>query len=82
MAIHVAIVQRVRVMSNGTIIEGDSGADFMDVATSSVEMRVRPDVAHAPNTANWPTIKDYLIAEDGSGYTLRHMDNVYIVTQT
>jgi hypothetical protein len=43
------------------------------------EHRVIPDT-DAPNSAAFPTIKDYLVAEDGAGFNLLHMDQYMIVT--
>ena len=36
----------------------------------------------AGNSENFPTIKDYLVAEDGDGFSLVYMDQYIIVTQT
>lgn len=78
MAIHVVYVRQTQV-NNGQVVD-KTNATINQVMKSSMEMRIVPD-ATVPNSAGSPSIKDYLIAEDGDGFNLSHMDNTIIVTQ-
>jgi hypothetical protein len=37
--------------------------------------------ADIPNSTNNPTIKEYLVAEDASGFSLVHIDQTFIITK-
>ena len=78
MAIHVVYVRPMQVVAGQVVDKEDATIGQMTNAT--MEMRVVPDT-DAPNSADSPNIKDYLVAEDGSGFDLVHMDNTIIVTK-
>lgn len=78
MAIHVVYVRQMQVV-NGQVIDKED-ATIAQMTKASMEMRVVPD-SDAPNSANRPSIKDYLVAEDSGGFELVHMDNTIIVTK-
>lgn len=50
--------------------------------TFTTEHRIMPDTTNIPNSADYPTIPDYLTAENADGYLLVHMDQTYVITQT
>ena len=81
MAIHIVNTALRDVTPDGTVII-DKAATIGEVITSSKEFRVIPDVGHAPNSDNHPTVKTYLIAEDSAAYKLIYMDQHTIITQT
>lgn len=78
MAVHVVYVRPMQVV-NGSVVDKEE-ATINQMANATMEMRVVPDT-DAPNSADSPTIKDYLVAEDGSGFDLVHIDNTIIVTK-
>ena len=79
MAVHVVYVRQMQVVAGQIINKSD--ATIAQMANASMEMRVVPD-SDAPNSSGSPSIKDYLVAEDGGGYELVHMDNTMIVTKS
>lgn len=81
MSAHVAYVKLMNVDNvTGTILDkNDPDVTMKQIANSSIEFRVIIDVGIA-NTAGNPTIKTYIELEATSGYTLKHLDQTYIVT--
>lgn len=93
MTVHIASIQLVNVNSdtgkifqrggNTLTINGvDASAQNVSIGETlrfSTEHRVirDPDI---PNTANNPTVDDYIRAEDASGFTLVHLDQYKIIT--
>jgi len=79
MAVHVVYVRPMQIV-DGQVINKES-ATINQMSNASMEMRViaDPDV---PNSAGHPTIKDYLVAEDGSGFSVSHIDNTMIITSS
>ena len=77
--VHVVYVRQMQVVGGNVI--NKSEATIAQMANASMEMRIIPD-NDVPNSANNPNIKDYLVAEDGSGFNLVHMDNTIIVTKS
>ena len=78
MAVHVVYVRQMQVV-NGQVVDKED-ATIAQMANASMEMRIVPD-SDVPNSTTSPTIKDYLVAEDGDGFDLAHMDNTIIVTK-
>ena len=81
MPVHVVYVRPMPVGPDGNVVDKNN-ASIAEMTMVDQEMRVVEDVAHAPNSSGNPSIKDYLVAEDGSGFSLAHMDNTIIVTQS
>jgi hypothetical protein len=84
MAIHIAYVRPTLINTNsGDVVDKNDPSTPASAVYSDTESqpRVQPG-ANAPNGSLYPTIENYLLAEDAAGYTLRHMDNTMIVTQT
>jgi len=82
MAIHVAYIKPVLVDKVGNIIDkNDPETPISAVTSASSEMRIMPD-GDIPSSADYPTIKNYLIAEDAAGLSLKHIDNNLIITQS
>lgn len=79
MAVHVATIRLVNVDATGQVIEKSRSTIQQVIASSSQEHRIIPDT-DIPSTAGWPTIKAYLELEDVAGFTLRHLDQTYVVT--
>lgn len=78
--IHVVRIGVFTVDQNGSRIDKTSPSTTINqMKNTSQDVLVIPD-ASVPNSAGYPTVKAYLIAEDGDGYTLRHMDQSFIIT--
>jgi hypothetical protein len=78
MAIHVVFTRPMQVL-NGQVIDKNNATNA-EVMKADMDMRVMPDT-DSPNSADSPSIKDYLVAEDTAGFIIVHMDNTMIVTQ-
>ena len=78
MAIHVARTGIVTVNAAGTV-KPKTQMTIGEVGTSSSEFRVLVDTSIA-NTAGYPTVGDYLVAEAAAGYNLIHLDQTYVIT--
>jgi hypothetical protein len=80
MPVHVVNVQLVNVDASGSVLVNKTGT-IAQVMTSDTDRRIafNPNV---DNSADWPTIEAYLMAEDDDGFKLVHMDQYIIVTQT
>jgi len=78
MAVHVAVIA-IQNVSPAGIVKRKTEMTIGEVARSNSEARVMEDAA-IPNTTGSPTIQAYLELEEAEGYTLRHMDQTYIVT--
>jgi hypothetical protein len=77
MSVHVVYTRPQQVLNN-TVINKET-ATIAQMTKTDMEMRVMADSAIA-SSANNPSIKDYLEAEDAAGFNLIHMDNTIIVT--
>lgn len=77
---HYVNIGLVTVGLNGTPVDkNDPSTTFNDVLSSSTEPRVLPD-PNIPNSAGYPTIKQYLEDEAGDDYVLKYMDQYIIIT--
>ena len=76
--IHVAYVTPTQV--SGGVPMSKNEMTILEVAHSSMEMRVLPD-EDIPSTMDRPTIKEYLILEDADGFEVKAVTNTMIVTQ-
>ena len=79
MAVHVVYTRPMQVIGNQAVDKSDATIGQMQLA--SMEMRVVED-SDIPSSSGNPSIKDYLVAEDGAGFSIAHMDNTIIVTQS
>lgn len=83
MAIHVVNIGVFPVDALGVVINKTSKSTTIGTMAVAAghEHRVIPD-SDIPNSAGYPTIKDYLVAENAGGYKFAHMDQTFIITQT
>jgi len=56
-------------------------ATFATMNLTSSEVRLLDEAAVYPNTAGFPTIRDYLDLEAADGFILAHLDQTYCITQ-
>lgn len=81
MAIHVVNTGLFPIDATGNVITKTSRTTTINtMLTTSMEHRIIPDDSIA-TSADYPSVKDYLIAEEALGYLLQHMDQTYIVTR-
>jgi hypothetical protein len=78
MAVHVARIGMVHVTPTGAV-KTHANMTIGEAARSSSEIRVLPNPS-IPNSVGYPTIEDYLTAEDTAGFSLRHLDQTFIIT--
>jgi hypothetical protein len=78
MAVHVATFRMKKIDKVGNVVD-EENAKISEMLEASSELRVEVDSTNA-NTAGFPTLKTYLTREMTSGYTLRHLDQTYIIT--
>ena len=78
MALHVVTHGLLRTKSDGSLMPGN--ASIQDRLTFDIQDRVI-EVADSPNSVGSPTVKDYLILEEASGFFFEHMDQTYIITR-
>jgi len=82
MGIHVAYMSLVNVNKAGVVVNKNlSSTTINEVIKCATEIRVMQD-ANLPNTSGYPTIADYLTAEVADGYSLLHMSQTIIVTDS
>lgn len=79
MAIHVATIGMVQVDASGNILTGTY--TIKQRITANTEMRVLPNT-NIPNSAAYPTIENYLIAEQAGGFKFKHIDQNIIITES
>jgi len=80
MAIHVARISVFTVDANGNRLDKSRGDQSISAMTrTSNDVLVIPD-SSIPNTAGYPTVKNYLVAEDAAGFKFKHMDQSFIIT--
>ncbi|MBD3407200.1 MAG: hypothetical protein GF411_13860 [Candidatus Lokiarchaeota archaeon] len=79
MAVHVAYVTPTPVI-NGVPID-KSTATIKEMMVADTEMRMVPD-DDIPNTASKPTVKDYIEAENGDGYSVKSLTNTMVITES
>lgn len=65
--------------SNNRIDKNASSTTINQLKNTHHEFLVIPD-ATVPNSAGYPTIKDYLVLEAASNYVLKHLDQNTIIT--
>lgn len=46
-----------------------------------IEPNTPPGAASTSNSANWPTLRDYLAAEASDGFAVAYMDQFQLITQ-
>lgn len=79
-SIHVARVALLSVDHLGNVLKKDDpNITIKQHLITSMDHRVIEDAA-IPNTAGYPSVKNYLIAEAANDYVLNHMDQTTIVT--
>jgi hypothetical protein len=66
--------------TGNVVTKDDPNTTLGTLLKTSTEHRVIPD-GTVPNSTNYPTVKDYLVAEAASGFLLKHMDQYVIVTE-
>lgn len=77
---HVVRMSLVQVLATGAI-KTDNAMSIGEKITANTEVRVRPK-STVPNSADYPTIEDYIEAEGADGFVLVHLDQTYIVTHS
>lgn len=77
MAVHIVYTRPMQVV-NGQVIDKED-ATIAQMSSADMEMRVMSD-SGIPSSANNPTVKAYLEAEEAAGFRLGHIDNMIIVT--
>ena len=79
--IHYVNVAFRRVNSvTGQVVSADDPATTIGaMLRTHSEHRVTPDV-NVPNSAGYPTVKQYLEAEAADGFKLQYMDQTQIIT--
>lgn len=89
MAIHTAIMDLVNIDNNGKIVSKSDATIGQVMTNLNTDRRVfEAESGSAPNAAsskrtgiNPPSIHEYLVAEDGDGFSVVYMDQYYIITQ-
>ena len=79
MAIHTVYVTPTPVVDGVPISKDTATIDQMMVADT--EMRILPD-DDVPNSAGRPTIEEYLVLENTSGFSPKTIANTMIVTES
>lgn len=79
MAVHVITHGLQRVTAEGALMP--ARATIQDRMNFDIQDRVFED-ANVPNSVGNPTVADYIIAEEGSGFVFLHMDQTYIITRS
>lgn len=74
---HVALIVSKKINPIGGILPDNATIGM--VANSSSEFRVKYD-STIPNTANYPTIEDYIKLEAQSGYKVQIINQTHIIT--
>ncbi len=77
--INTVMLTLVPIDATGNVVNKNV-ATIGQMATTSSEIRVMPDAAY-PNTAGYPTIREYLDLEAADGFLLAHLDQTYVITQ-
>jgi hypothetical protein len=78
--IHVVYVQPKTIDQLGNVVDKTAASTTIGtMLRTSLDHRVVPN-ADIPNSAGWPTIKEYLEAEAADDYIANHISNTMIVT--
>ncbi len=82
-SIHFVTVGPMKVSDDDNTVyyRSDSNKTIKECLNFREEHRVIPDVTKVPNSANSPTIQDYLNLEAVSGYSVIQVAQTFIVTQ-
>lgn len=79
-AVHVVRVAPFTVDNyNNRIDKNDPTVQINVYKNTHLEHLIIPD-SQIPNSAGYPTIKEYLELEATSGYELRHLDQSFVIT--
>jgi len=76
--IHVARIGQKPITPAGTVLDKNE-ASVKEMMTATTEDRVLADPA-MPNTASFPTVKNYLELEASADFVLYHLDQNVIIT--
>jgi hypothetical protein len=77
--VHVANIGLQQVDTNGVVFSKQS-ADMKRVISASTEQRIIPN-ADLINTSQSPTLKSYLELEAADGFSLKHLDQTFVITE-
>lgn len=75
---HTAYIGPAYVLPSGTVKAKDR-MTIADMLQATQEMRVVPD-ATIPNSANYPTIEQYITLEAAAGFKVKAINGTIIVT--
>ena len=78
MAVHIAKLTLAHVTTAGEVKQRTS-MTLGEAMTADLQQRIIPS-ADLPNTADSPTLEDYLDLEDAGGFNLIHLDQTYVIT--
>lgn len=77
---HIVTLKIVPINAAGQVKLKDSPNTTMsDMLTASGEIRVVPN-DDVPNSAGYPTIEDYILAEAANDFVLGHINQTHIIT--
>ena len=79
MAIHVANFVQRPVLA-GVVLDPET-ITIRQKMDATTETRVQED-SGIPNSADFPTLKEYLTLEEAAGFLLQHLDQTYIITRS
>lgn len=80
MQTHFATISLVRVAQDGTIYNAsDTNKSLKEALNFTTEHRIIPD-ASIPNSANYPTIQQYLTLEAASGFQPVQVAQYFVIT--
>lgn len=80
MAVHVARLGVFSVNQAGQKVDkNDPTTKLSDMLNTRIEALVIPD-SGIPNSAGYPSIKNYLELEDAANFELRHLDQSFVIT--
>jgi len=74
---HIAYMKLTKVNAVGQVLTGND--PLSSHLNFSTEFRIIPD-SSLPNTANYPTLAQYLLLEAASNYEVRHVDQNMVMT--
>ena len=81
---HIAIIGHTQVPNDGSgsiTIKDNPNFTLGDATVHTREMRILEDTTDIPNSAGYPTVKEYILAEALVDYRLVHLDQTYCITQ-
>lgn len=78
--IHVARITVGQRDAQGNYINKNAATTKLkDVLDGTMHHLILPDATN-PNTANYPTIDEYLTLEAAANYKLQHLDQTFVIT--